>query len=443
MTKRLTSAFDSRGHVEHTAIRRAFLSGAGAKIGTVFLNFLSIGFALRDLGPDGFALILTLYNMIAIVGFLDFGIGNSIITSVASAAGLERDATIRQTLSNAFAVLSTVCALILLLGLPVGWFALDHVLPGLSHTSTVVVFIFVVSCAVAIPASLGTKLAIAFHYGYANSMTFFSSSAVTCALCGLGVVLGMPTPYYALTFFAVPPIANAVQTALIVTRLSEFQRPRASECSKGEQLILIRGGIPFMVLAMAGAATYQTQTLVILSTLGTTAATNFGIAVRVFTALITLFSSGLQQTWGGLASALGRGDTRWAQVTFFKVLALTLATSTICCLFLISARTVIFALLSDGQAIPSAGLLSVLSVWTVYNLAMTQVSFLLNSADRVWLQAALSALMAIVAVPLSVVLAKLLGPVGPVLATLTTHISLLLIPTTVQAVHVLRPRSRS
>lgn len=428
----------------NAAIRSAFAAGAVAKIATVVCSLASVALAIRQTGATEFSVVLLFINMVGIFGFLDFGIGNSLISRIGAASALDQSRTVRDLLSNGIVVLASAATVLLGIVLPLIWFAPDKYLPDAGEQSAITVratlTIFVVCMALAIPMSLGSKVALAIQVGAQNSYILLASSVSTLVAVGLGFVADLGIVYYTLCFVAIPVVWNSYQTIRIIFMLDPTQRPRIHCVSGRLARTLMISGIPYMAIAFSGAAAYQTHILSVSYIEGAAAAAVFGITLRVFSSVSTLFVAGLQQMWGSFARALAVGDLAWVKSIFYKTLTITIFVAILADIFLCLFGQSIISLWAGPDVVPSIELLVAFSIWTTYNLAMSQCSFLLNSANIMKVQAIASLLMVIVAVPLSIYFTKSMGVVGPLYATLIAHIVTIGMPTVYLVSKIIRGR---
>jgi len=90
--------------------RRASLSAAtsaGAKGIALFTTAVSVPLTLGYLGSERFGVWMTLSALIALLGFTDLGIGNSLLNSVAHAAGRDDRLQIRASVSSGITMISS------------------------------------------------------------------------------------------------------------------------------------------------------------------------------------------------------------------------------------------------------------------------------------------------------------------------------------------------
>ncbi|GAP54478.1 hypothetical protein AHiyo6_10430 [Arthrobacter sp. Hiyo6] len=145
------------------AVRAAFLTGIGSKVGTTLLGLLSVAVAVRAVGNVEYGVMTTLVGLVAVFGFLDFGIGNATIFDLSQLHARGDVIGIRKLVANSLAFLSAVSLLVVLLVIP-GVLLVPSALlfeaPGVddSQIRTSLV-IFAAATAVAIPATLGSRLA--------------------------------------------------------------------------------------------------------------------------------------------------------------------------------------------------------------------------------------------------------------------------------------------
>ena len=102
----------------------------------------------------------------------------------------------------------------------------------------------------------------------------------------------------------------------------------------------------------------------------------------------------------------------------------------------LSGQTLIRWWVGD-ELVPPVSLLVAFALWTVYSLALTQCSYLLNAAAVVGPQIVMAVAMAVVNIPLSIVLTHELGIVGPLYGSLIAHVVCAGVPTVVLVRRVL------
>jgi O-antigen/teichoic acid export membrane protein len=424
------------------AVRRAFVSGAGAKVLTVLAGLASVAIAVRALGAPGYGVVATLAGIVGALGFLDLGIGNAAIGRFAAAHARADDHGLRQETGRVLVFLTLVAAagivvfVPVVLLLPMGELIAHSGVPEGELTASAVVFV-VVTC-IAIPASIGSRLALGLQRGAQNNVVAVVAAIGVVAAVAVGAAVHAPLIAFVTVFLGIPVLANAVQSFALL-------RPRGLGGAlelRGMRLQplfeLVPGAIPFAGLALAGAVAYQTDALVVAAVVGAAGAAAYALPARLFNGLSVLFSGGLQQVWASTAHALAEGDLAWVRRTFRRTFTITMALFAVAALAVVGVGPWFIGIWSGGAVEVGPGPLAAFALWGLYGFAMSQCSMLLNGAGRVRTQAITAIVMAVANLPVSIVLTQQLGIVGPVLGSLITHALIVGVPTAVMTRRLLR-----
>ncbi|MDQ0800083.1 hypothetical protein [Arthrobacter sp. SLBN-112] len=419
------------------AVKTAFLTGIGSKVGTTLLGLLSVAVAVRAVGNIEYGVLTTLVGLVAVFGFLDFGVGNATIFDLSQLHARGNTAGIRKLIANSLAFLSGMSLVVVLLVIP-GVLFMPSVLlfeaPGVDeHQIRISLVIFAAATAVAIPATLGSRLALGIQKGYINNYVNLASAVGVFIGVLCGSVWQENLYFFVVVFVGIPVIANVAQTVLMLNLRQGRYSPLWAACELSVIGRLLTRGVPFMGLAFAGAVTYQTDTLVIMYVVGAAGAATFGVVLRLFSGLTTLFTGGLQQMWASTAHALADGDMLWVRKSFARTLYITLGLYIAASLLIVFLGRFIVEVWAGESVVPALELLIAFALWNVYAFGMSQVSMLLNGANKVKVQAIAACLMAAANLPVSIYFTNSLGLSGPLYGSLLCHAVFVGVPTVVMA----------
>jgi O-antigen/teichoic acid export membrane protein len=416
-----------------SAVRRAFISGIGSKLIVILLGVLSLGISARGMDIASFGVVATLVGLIGIFGFLDFGIGNGLIHRLSQLHAREDVAEIRAALANALAFLTVVGIILGSLMVILLWTVPDAWMFGAEGHSAreirLALTVFALGAAVGIPVTLGSRLALALQRGYLNNLSNLAAAILTFLGVLAASVFRLNIIFFVASFILVPALTNLVQTWWLMSRDNGRYSPAWSMLNRGELKDLMVQGLPFMALGFAGAATYQSDSLIVIYIVGAAGAGVFGLLAKVFSSMTTLFAGGLQQLWASTAHALAVGDLEWVRRSFLRVLLITTGFFAVAAVLVVLFGQSAMAIWAGDQAIPSVELLLAFAIWYTYNFVFGQISMLLNGANIVRIQALCAVAMAIVNVPLSIFLTHEFGLPGPLYGSLVSHLICVGVPT--------------
>lgn len=426
------------------AVKVAFLTGIGSKAGTTILGLLSVAIAVRSVGNIEYGVITTIVGLVGLFGFLDFGIGNATIFDLSQLHARKDDRGIRNLNANSLVFLTGISLVLLLIAVPTILFSSPDLLfktPGVDVQEVrLALIIFVTATAIAIPATLGSRLALAIQKGFVNNYVNLIGavgvfiSVILCSVLNASLVL------FVISFACVPVLANAAQTLWMLQSQNGRFRPAWSSYKFSVVRRLIARGLPFMALAFAGAMTYQTDTLVVIYVVGASGAAIFGVVLKLFSGLTTLFSGGLQQMWASTAHALADGDMPWVRKSFARTFYLTMSLYAAAAVALVLFGQFGVEIWAGKSVVPDQGLIIAFALWNLYAFGMSQLSMLLNGANIVKVQAISACLMALANVPLTIFLSGLIGLPGPLYASLLCHGLFVGVPTIVMVRRLLHQK---
>ena len=429
----------SRRFAAQGPIGRAFLAGGAGKLVAALCQAASMGFATRSLGLEQFGLLALLLGSLGLFAFVDLGIGNAAVTRLSALIKLGDENGARTALCSGISALAVISVTLTSLLLAVVWLIPEGSLPhsqGVSsHAVRVVLSVYVISIGVAVVTSMGARLALALERGAMNSLVLTLSSIATLLLCLVGWRNGYDVVFFAVALVAIGPLAAAAQFFWILVA-NPFLR-ESWQFNWTELKAFVRAGVPYFFISVGAIATYQTDSLVIQYQLGSAALAVFGVTTKLFALVTTMYAGGLQQIWASLAGALALDDLPRAREIFRRGLTAIVVTGLPVAVVLVLAGPTIIRLWVGEDYVPDTLLLVAVGTWSFYSLIMNLVSFLLNAANVVTLQATLAILMAIASIPLSIYWAEHIGVSGPVLASLVCHGLIVAIPCVVTVSRIL------
>jgi O-antigen/teichoic acid export membrane protein len=407
------------------ALWHSISSGAGVRIVTLALTFLTVAVSVRSLGDSAFGVMATLGTMIGLTGFADLGLGFGLMTRLAQLVGQDNETALKPLVSSALASLGSLGALVAVVGsasifvLPWDVLLGSPALTDVSINASVV--IFAVSVGLAMPASIGQRILLGTQQGTVANM--WSLVAAIAQFAAVIAAAGFEAPVWAFVAATIstPVVVACVQSAWVLHHATPL-RPERSHVSLEVARNLMRLSGLFFALNLAAAIAFQSDMLVTSAVLGASFAAVFAVGLRMFGAVSGLFAASLQQFWPALTEALARGDLEWTRRRFKQVLTITTASLAAVAVLIVAIGQPLARIWVGESLVPPLGLLVAFAIWTVYANVMAQCSTLLNAAGVVGPQVAMATAMACVNLPLSIVLTRQIGLAGPLVGSLVSHI---------------------
>ena len=425
--------------------RRASLSAvasAGSKGIALVTTAVSVPLTLGYLGSERFGVWMTLSAIVALLGFTDLGIGNSLLNGVAHADGRDDQALIRVNVSNGIAMLVTVAAVAgSVFAMAYSFVPWAHVfnvgsaaaVGEVGPAAAVLVGCFIVG----LPASALPQVRLGLQQGYVNALFVGGGNLAALFLVVWAIQMKLGLPWLVLAMAGTPLMATMANGAALLARAA-WLRPRIRDVSPAVARALLRVGLLFLVLQLAVAVAFTSNSIIIAAMLGPSAVAEYAVVSKLFMIPTLLVGFALGPLWPAYREALSRGDVQWIHRTFARSIRLSLAIGGIVSAVLVVLGVPLIGIWVGGSVQPSFVLVLAIGVWTALNGVGTAVAMLLNGAQVMRFQVLTATLMAIGNVLLSIALTARIGISGVVWGSVVAFSAFSLIPVAVYVPRLLR-----
>jgi O-antigen/teichoic acid export membrane protein len=375
-----------------TAITGPLTSGCG------FLTFLiTVPLTIQYLGPERYGAWMSLSALMAFLKFSDLGLGNGLVGAISQAEGRDDRLYIQQAISSTLVCLLISGAFILVVfpisSLFIHW---DYVL-GLSSLKDrneiqIAIQIFVALYAVGIPVNMVQQVQRALQQGYISNLW------VT-----LGNLFSLFGVYIAATNHAsIPWLVAIIGGAPLMPALANgfvlyyVQRPDLRPSLRGYKKeiarTLLRKGMLFFGLGIAGALAFDSQNIVIAHILGPAAVGVFVLVQRLFLMVSVIVGYITAPMWPAFGEAIGRQEWPWIAQALKRVITANAVIATGLALLLSVLSGPILLHWTHGAIYAPIWLIVGFAVWTVTSAVTSPICMLLNAAHVLWFQLIISLL---------------------------------------------------
>lgn len=440
---------EGRSAERYRRIAWSTLLSAIARVVAIAITFITVPLVVGYLGAERYGMWLTISSLIAILSPLDLGIGNGLMQIVSDASGRDDREAARRAVSTALVLLSAiafaVAALALVVHPMIPWARLFNVtssqaIEEAGPAAIVLITIF----AVGLPLSVVGVIQSASQSGFVTSLWSIAGSVGSLAalLVAIHTRAGLPLLIIALTGAGL--VAALLNGMLLFGRQRPWLAPRLRDFRARAAGSLLRVGVLFVILQLAGAAAYQVDNLVIAQIMGAEAVQQYAIPVKLFSVAPTLLSFALAPLWPAYREALSRGDADWVGKTLRRSIRLALLINVPAAVLLVITGPFLLRVWVGSAVSPTPVLLVGLGIWIIMNSFNGPLAMLLNGANVIGFQAACAILMAVANVALSVFLVANIGVSGAVYGSVIAQAVFILLPSAWYVPRLLaRVRARS
>lgn len=416
--------------------RRASLTAVTSVVakGTALVTTaVSVPLTLGYLGSERFGVWMTLSALIALLGFTDLGLGNSLLNSVAHAAGRDDRRLIQANISSGIAMLLAVAVglglLFALVFERIPWADMFNVRSGAALAEAgPAAAVLVVCFLVGMPVGAVQQIRLGLQQGYANSIFVAAGNigGLVLVICAVQMRLGLP--WLVLAMAGTPLLAMLINGFALMAR-SPWLRPSLSDMNFAVARSLLRVGLLFLMLQLAVAVAYTSDSIIIAAMIGPSAVADYAVVSKLFMVPTLLVGFALAPLWPAYREALSRRDVEWVRKTFSRSIRLSLwVAGTISAALVVLGLPIIAIWVGISAVQPSFGLVLAIGVWTTMSAVGLATAMLLNGAQVVRFQVVSAGLMATANILLSIELTSRIGVAGVVWGSIIAYSLFVLIP---------------
>jgi O-antigen/teichoic acid export membrane protein len=424
---------EGRAAERHRRVALTAAASALAKVVSVGTALISVPLTLHYLGVERFGVWMTISSLIAMLAFADFGIANGVLSAVAEAHGRNDRAALQRIVSSGFFMLTAIAAGLLVLFAVayahVSWHAVFNVQSELARAEAgPALAVFVACFACAIPLAVVQRVQMGLQQGFLASL--WQCIGSLCALGGvlLAISLQGGLPWLVLALAGAPLMAALLNSLHFYLRSRPDLRPRLALFGAADAKRLARSGALFFVLQVTVAVAYTSDSIVIAQLLGASAVAEYAVPEKLFGLITLAMSMVLAPLWPAYGEAIARRDSAWVQQTLKRSLVTALGLSIVAAVGLLFMAPALLRLWVGAAIEPPLGLLAALAVWKVVEAGGNALAMFLNGAHVIGMQVAVALATAIAAIGLKVLLIPHWGISGAVWATVIAYVMMAALP---------------
>ena len=407
------------------SLKRALLGGMVCRVAVVAFGLINFTICARELQPGELGVLVTLSATSVIAMTADLGLGLGLVSKIARVTGAEDLSELRRSIGTGIILLTVLGLLVTTVGLVAAtrldWSAIlgARTLPEQELTNAV--SITSVATGLAITASVGQHILVGRQRGAeAFVWTLLESVATFLAILACIRVDAGLTVFVA-ALIGTAPLVRCAQCLVVFARDPAI-RPAFTEVDSAAVKGLLRVSGVFFAIGLSATVFFQSGVPIVAHKLGAGQAAELAIVFKLFTAVSTTMSLSGRQFWPAASEAISRGDGEWVRRRFFRVLVMVVALTAVTAGGVAVIGGPFIEAWIGPELRPTAWLLAVGAVWTVYVVGMTQCSYLLNAAGILKAQLWMTLSMTLATLTGSWLLTESLGIAGPMIAGLAAHV---------------------
>lgn len=425
--------------------RIALSAGASllAKAFSVGAALITVPLTLHYLGSERYGMWMTMSSLVAMLSFADLGIGNGVLSAVATAYGRDDRGAILEIVSSGFFTLTAIGVGILCLfalAYPfVPWFKLFNVESAQARAEAGPALAMLVACfALGIPAGIVQRTQMGLQRGFMASLWQCASSLCTLIALLVAIRFEVKLPWLVLAFAGTPHLAALANGLLFFGRLEPDIAPSRTAVSREAALRVTQTGMLFFALQIFVGVSFTSDNIVIAQLLGAGSVTDYSVPASMFNVITMLLSMALMPLWPSYGEAIARGDRVWVRKTFKRSVLISVCLAGLASFCLVLLGPTLLALWVGHVIDPPFLLLIGFGVWKVIEAGGNAFAMFLNGARIVRAQIVAGIATAACAIVLKIVLVGEVGVAGAVWATIISYLLFTALPLGLMAPRFLR-----
>jgi O-antigen/teichoic acid export membrane protein len=415
---------------------RGIILGGGfavlSKLISVVTVALSVPLTLKYLGSERYGMWMTISSLFAVLSFADLGIGNGLVSALASSQGQRASETMVRLISSSFFMLVGLGLGVILVFMGSFPFVPWGSVFGVTSARAVAeagpsVLAFIVFFAIGLPLTLVQRVQMGLQESWLASL--WQSGGSVISLIGVLVAAHLE----ASVVWLVVAMNGGSVFASILNAIVEFGfrkpdlHPRWSNYDRSVVRGLLATGGIFVGLQLCVVIGTASDPFVIAQIFGASAVGPYSVACKLYQTLL-VFGLFIYPLWPALGEALGRKDYAWARIALHRAIVLSVAVGSVLAAgFVLFGRAVIEVWLG-GKIVPDMLVIGGFAACILMSAYGAPITSLLNNKEFLPLQLKMYATASIAALALKIVLSHWIGPSGVVWAAAAAYSLLYCLP---------------
>ncbi len=396
------------------------IANVGSKGITMAVMVLSVSMTLPYLGAERFGVWMTIASLVGMLVFLDLGVGNALINTVAAAAAKAQTSTdpapLAQTIGGGLGLLFFVgilaSALLAVLAAVLPWADIIKVNdPLITPEIQSAMFVFAGLFGINLFSSGVLRVFAGLQRAFEAHL-----ASVLASLVSLAALFYVAGNQGSITQLLLATLGCQSTAGLFLLLLLKHRRQvqlaglgKAIQDGKGA---LLRSGGLFLVLQLGAMVGWGADSLIISSTLGAAQVAAYSVTQRLFQFVSVPLSIVNAPLWAAYANANASGDLRFIRRTLQKSLLITSISATLAGAILFGLGQQLLTLWTGGVISVPPELILVFAIWTLCEAMGNALAMMLNGCGIVREQVITVLTLTTLALPAKVFFVLHFGVVG-------------------------------
>ncbi|MEG2321849.1 MAG: oligosaccharide flippase family protein, partial [Bacteroidales bacterium] len=297
-------------------ILTGIFGGALGRSISLLAPFIIMPIILNMLGTYLFGIWMTVLSFTAMALFMDFGIGNGLLTRLSHANGLKNYAEMRGYIISAYCCLSLISLILIIVVISIyglaelGLFSFKVQNNEAINIVLVSILIFIIG----IPISIVQRIMYAKQEILKFNLWQILGAIASLLFCFVAISLNL-SGWIVILSYSLPPLLVLIVLTFIIFNKNKEIRPSFNDYSRGKSLELLKIGSKFLILSILTSISLNIDNLIISFNFGAESVTDFAVSAKISSLLSIVVTTLFLPLWAANGDAFAKKDYDWVLKT--------------------------------------------------------------------------------------------------------------------------------
>lgn len=389
---------------------------------SILISLMSAPIMLHHVNRSDYGVLLTLTSIVGWVGMMDIGLGNGLRNKLPEMLAKGDLQGAKKAVTSSYAALTMYVGLLISIFLVsssyIDWRnVLNSPMSDAEEINGLAAVVFIAFC---VQFLLGLIVSILYAYQMpaANSLISFVSQVVTFIALIVQVYIFKVSSVFQIGAVncLIPPLIMLLATIfLFATKLREVA-PTFKMIDFKYVSGILSLGVKFFILQIITIVIFQANSIIITRVVGPEAVVEYNMAFRYISVLTMFFNIMITPIWSATTDAYVRGDFAWIRKTLYLSRKICLIAIVGGILMTIFSKQVYTLWLGKGAIDISYTTTGLVCLYVSFEMLYKVYGTIINGTGKVFAQMVITGFIAICYVPLALLLGKILGLSGVLIA---------------------------
>ena len=389
---------------------------------SILISLMSAPIMLHHVNRADYGVLLTLTSIVGWVGMMDIGLGNGLRNKLPEMLAKGDLQGAKKAVTSSYVALTMYVGLLISIFLVsssyIDWRnVLNSPMSDAEEINGLAAVVFIAFC---VQFLLGLIVSILYAYQMpaANSLISFVSQVVTFIALIVQVYIFKVSSVFQIGAVncLIPPLIMLLATIfLFATKLREVA-PTFKMIDFKYVSGILSLGVKFFILQIITIVIFQANSIIITRVVGPEAVVEYNMAFRYISVLTMFFNIMITPIWSATTDAYVRGDFAWIRKTLYLSRKICLIAIVGGILMTIFSKQVYTLWLGKGAIDISYTTTGLVCLYVSFEMLYKVYGTIINGTGKVFAQMVITGFIAICYVPLALLLGKILGLSGVLIA---------------------------